>query len=271
MILLEQEIKNKITELKEYLTVLESRNAHYPEGHLRVSSRRGKPTYYYVEDNSKEDDYFRGERKRHYLDKSKISLAKELAQKEYDLDIRELINRDIKNLERVLKHYEDRTMIDYYDKLPMARKNLISPIACSDTEYADRWEHETFISREISQITNSVITDKGETVRSKSEKIIADALFKNHIPYKYECPVRLKEFGFVYPDFTILNVKKRMVYIWEHFGMMDNPEYVKKAISKINSYIRNGFIPGKNLIMTYETKEQLDYKVINRMIQEFLI
>ena len=45
-----------------------------------------------------------------------------------------------------------------------------------------------------------LITEKGEYVRSKSEKIIADTLTKNNINYVYELPLRLKGYGTVKPD-----------------------------------------------------------------------
>lgn len=52
-------------------------------------------------------------------------------------------------------------------------------------------------------------------MRSKSEVIIADLLNKEGIPYRYEFPLYLKEFNTVYPDFTILNVRKRKEIYWE--------------------------------------------------------
>ena len=49
-----------------------------------------------------------------------------------------------------------------------------------------------------------IYTERGERVRSKSEKIIADKLFLQNIPYHYERPIYLKGFGMVYPDFCCL-------------------------------------------------------------------
>ena len=48
-------------------------------------------------------------------------------------------------------------------------------------------------------------TIKGERVRSKSEKIIADELYRYQIPYKYEFPLTLATHNRniqLYPDFT---------------------------------------------------------------------
>ena len=73
------------------------------------------------------------------------------------------------------------------------------------------------------------------------------------IPYRYEYPLKLKDLGIVYPDFTLLKVATQEEIYWEHFGMMDNPAYCQKAIQKLHTYGRNGIYPGKNLIVTFET------------------
>ena len=44
----------------------------------------------------------------------------------------------------------------------------------------------------------------------------------------------------------------RQEFFWEHFGLMDSAEYVKNTVSKLNLYIQNKIIPGKNLIITME-------------------
>ena len=45
-----------------------------------------------------------------------------------------------------------------------------------------------------------ILTEKGESVKSKSEKIIADKLNMMNIPYCYEVPLYLKGYGYVKPD-----------------------------------------------------------------------
>ena len=61
------------------------------------------------------------------------------------------------------------------------------------------------------QVTDPVIlTEKGERVRSKSEKIMADYFYRNGIFYKYERPLYLPGVGIVYPDFTFAIISVRM-------------------------------------------------------------
>ena len=144
----------------------------------------------------------------------------------------------------------------------------------TDEEYAKMWEESKNNLGRIEpdeQLKElGLITEKGEYVRSKSEKIIADTLTKNNINYVYELPLRLKGYGTVKPDFTVLNKRTRHEYVWEHFGMMDDSIYVKNAIKKIEQYGKSGYVQGRNFIATFESKEApLNTVTINRVIQDF--
>ena len=112
------------------------------------------------------------------------------------------------------------------------------------------------------------ITEKGEKVRSKSEKIIADKLYMMGIPYRYEYPLILNDNIMVYPDFTILKMPERKEVYLEHFGMMDDINYVDTALFKMNSYEKNGIYLGVNLFITYETgRKPLNTKDLNEMLR----
>ena len=73
-----------------------------------------------------------------------------------------------------------------------------------------------------------------ECVQSQ-KKILADYFYYHNIPYKYECPLKLKGYGVVYPDFTFCLKTGKEIY-WEHDGMMDDTIYVQNAIKKIEAY-----------------------------------
>ena len=101
---------------------------------------------------------------------------------------------------------------------------------------------------------------------------IADKLNMMNIPYCYEVPLYLKGYGYVKPDFKVLNVATRKEYYWEHYGMMDNKDYIIKALKKKNSYISNNFIVGDNLIETYESQScPLDTRNVEKIIKTFLV
>ena len=93
-----------------------------------------------------------------------------------------------------------------------------------------------------------ILTEKGERVRSKSEKILADYFYRNKIAYKYECALHLKGYGMVYPDFTFLSRKT------------------------ILAYEENGIYPGESLILTFETeKNVLNTRIIERLVHRYLL
>ena len=134
-----------------------------------------------------------------------------------------------------------------------SRKQIVTPVYVSDEEFIADWKSLEYTSLGFSPDYAEYYTDNGERVRSKSEIIIANKLYRYNIPYRYECPLQLQSGVITHPDFTCLNVSTRQEYIWEHFGIMDNAEYACNAIRKINDYANSGYILGKNFIATFET------------------
>ena len=108
----------------------------------------------------------------------------------------------------------------------------------------------------------------GHAVRSKSEVIIANALFLESIPYRYECALHLGETTF-YPDFTILHPGTKQIWYYEHFGMMDKASYREAVYNKLKYYGNYGIIPSINLITTYETQmHPIDSTEIDYLIKK---
>ena len=149
-----------------------------------------------------------------------------------------------------------------------------------DEQYAAKWQSVTWSGKSFSPDLPEVFTARGERVRSKSEVIIADTLFRHNIPYRYEFPLQLHRSTqntrsstvTFHPDFLCLNVRTRTEFYWEHFGIMDNPEYSNNAAGKLRLYTENGILPGRNLIITMETqKEPLNIRVLEKLISEFLL
>ena len=115
------------------------------------------------------------------------------------------------------------------------------------------------------------MSERGERVRSKSEKILADYFFRNDVLYKYEKPLNLSGYGMVFPDFTFFSKKLRKEIYWEHEGMMDKPEYAVKAVKKLNSYQKNGILPGERLILTFETEQDvLNTSIVKQLVDRYL-
>ncbi len=85
-------------------------------------------------------------------------------------------------------------------------------------------------------------TRKNEMVRSKSEIIIADRLADLDVDYIYEKPLEIKGVT-KYPDFTIEDDETGHRFIWEHCGMMYNPEYRARWEKKLQWYRKSGILP----------------------------
>ena len=66
-------------------------------------------------------------------------------------------------------------------------------------------------------------------------------------------------------------VSSRKEIVLEHFGMMDNAKYCEKALRKINSYAKNGYILGDNLLVTFESSTiPLDARNVQRMMEKHI-
>ena len=177
----------------------------------------------------------------------------------------------MKHLEKLANKYPEEVCEQVYDNLSDIRKTFVDPIEIPEDEFVKRWLDESYDKKCFQEGAPEYYTEKGERVRSKTEILIANALVRNGIPYKYECPLYLKGYGRVHPDFTVLNVKERKIIFWEHLGMMDNPEYAENAVKKIEAYEKNHIFPGDNLILTYETmRHPVNSRILEAMIEKYL-
>ena len=135
----------------------------------------------------------------------------------------------------------------------------------------DSWLTEEYNHNEAYPHTLKHICPSGNIVRSKSEALIDLLLNQYGIPYRYECELKLDNTSF-YPDFTLFNPISGQLVYWEHFGMMDDPQYSINASRKISRYIAGNIIPGINLIMTFETSgNPLSGIVAESKIEEYLL
>lgn len=234
-----------------------------PEGSLRINNKAGRMQYYYRTDPKD----FNGV----YLKKNEIDLVRKLAQKDYDKQVYSAAIQELEAIEKYSKKFPERAIEEIYEEVRKERKSFISPIEVPIEEYVRTWQSRLYEGKGFEEDAPEIYTAKGERVRSKSEMMIADMLEREGIPYRYECPLILKGWGAIYPDFTLLHKETRKEIYWEHLGMMDNPEYVENAVKKITLYEQNGIYPGERLLITYETKKTpLHRKTVYRMIERFL-
>ncbi len=96
------------------------------------------------------------------------------------------------------------------------------------------------------------ITASGVRVRSKSEIVIADALYYLDIPFEYDLPlVGSRTGGMRLPDFT-LRRRSGQVILWEHLGMLHQDEYLRNWQKKLDWYLQNRLVEGQTLFISHD-------------------
>jgi len=140
------------------------------------------------------------------------------------------------------------------DNIPEAQ-HILSKYFTPESEELSNWMHSPY-ERNTNHPENLLHKGlSGNLLRSKSEAMIDIALTTNKIPFRYEETLNLGDTT-IYPDFTILHPKTGKIYYWEHFGLMDNPPYIKNFHLKLQTYVSAGIIPSIDLIITCETLDK---------------
>lgn len=201
-----------------------------------------------------------------YIPKNNRTLAKQLAKKKY---LRALL-ADLSHEKKAIRFFLDHHKSDLKAPKILLKpeyKKLLSDEFLPESQDLSEWMSASYErnTNHPEHLRHKSIS--GNLVRSKSESLIDMLLHINKIPFRYECALHLDNTT-LYPDFTIRHPKTKAFYYWEHFGLMDNPSYSQNAYSKLQLYISNGIIPGRNLIITYETTSHpLDFDIIEKTLK----
>ncbi|MCR5181693.1 MAG: hypothetical protein K6D56_01575, partial [Clostridia bacterium] len=233
--------------MEKLIEILKADLAEAPTERLRISKSRAGATYYIRSSPS--------DRLGKYVRREDIPLAAAIAQRDYDAALRNVAGRELAAIQGLQQTWADGTVEELYDKLTPARRSLVVPRFVSDEEFVRQWLAEPYQRPGFKEGAPEFYSTKGLRVRSKSEALLADMYDSLGIPMKYECPLTLWNGRVLHPDFTLLNVLKRVVFIHEHFGLVDDPAYMNQVVRKINDLQLSGWYPGVNMIMTFETKD----------------
>lgn len=150
-------------------------------------------------------------------------------------------------------------------KYPWLSDGSISRI-CSAGIAVPGWENEPYEQSDFMPEKKTMMTSRGLLVRTKSELLIAEALYRHGLRFRYEQVLWLDEKHCVVPDFTIMTADGRVFY-WEHRGRMDLVKYQNRQLQKDALYAKAGIVPWKNLIITYDTEDgNIDLRIIEAEI-----
>ncbi len=257
-----QQITQELQALKSLISELEDNSLGHPvRGHLRIVKGSAGPQYFLITK--------KGDTNGRYLKKAEYPLAVQLAQAEYEQKLLRSAREWQKALSRCLVLLPEHTLADAGPRSP-ARRALITPRFLTDEEALEAWLQQQWTQSTYKLEEKIYRTRCGEMVRSKSEKIIADLLDELGIPYRYEQEVLVQGHA-VYPDFVLYDVCSRQEVIFEHLGLMDNEEYASKNLRKIAGYVKTGYVQGKTLLISAETKNApLDIEYLECILKPFI-
>ena len=199
-----------------------------------------------------------------YLGRGKENEIRLLAQKRYEQRLHTLALKEKRALETAIAFESVGA------EMSEGIMRFVIPHGGTDEDFVKSWLGVRYNRKPVGR--EAVVTARGESVRSKSEAIIADRLLRAGVPYRYEFPVNLGKDGLYHPDFMVLNRRTRQEFFWEHFGMLDNPGYAYTNIRKLRIYAAHGLYPGVNLILTAEAEGQvLDTQEVEALIRQYLL
>jgi hypothetical protein len=262
---LTEQLQIRREELNQLLTSKLKALNRAPKGHLRIAQARGGRKHQYYQITS------RGDTKGTYLPHTQLPLIQRLAQKQYDESLIKILSRQVAAIDQLLAASGSK-ITDLYKNMCQARRLLITPVTLPDDQYVELWKAVVWQGLPFAEDAPEYFTANNVKVRSKSEILIADTLGRFNVPYRYEYPLELKDGRTFHPDFLCLNVRTRREYIWEHFGLLDDPAYASRAATKLLLFSENKIFLGKNLIITTETDAvHISSIQIDDFIKEFLL
>ncbi len=255
-------LQEHVNQLQKEIDTISIAAAKSPEGRL-ICHKAGKQIKWFrgLPESGKEQG------KRSYIPKSERSLAEALAYKAVCHAILPAMRKEQKAAEKLLEASTHTAEI----RRKVMSRNGFQELLFPEIPDAGSWSEESHEkSRKYPEALINRTTDKN-LVRSKSEAFIYRTLQENNIRFRYECKLTLGDEE-IYPDFIIVHPVTHKIIIWEHFGKSTDPEYMGLMLHKLRVYLKNGYIPFVNLIITFEDQEHpLDFWLVEEFVRVFLM
>lgn len=248
-------------QVKKEITKIEQDLKDMPEGKF-VCSHTGPYTKWFSSDGKKYT----------YIPKRERWLAEKLLLKKQYLKRLRYLKREQKAINYYLNHHDKKAAEEesaFFASIEF--QDLLASTYKTQSEELQEWAQAPYNANPNHPESLKHRAASGKMVRSKSEAQIDYFLTKCKIPFRYECELEIGG-KIIYPDFTIRHPVTGDLFYWEHFGMMDDPDYCSKTHSKLHLYTSNGIYPTINLIATYETQDNpLDMEMIEKIIEYYFL
>lgn len=177
-------LEKRLKQLEITLSKLKQETNYQLNDHVRIH-QKGKYVEYYK--LCKERTNYGN-----YILLKDIKAASRLAQNDYNKKIIRLLQKEINAIKLYFIRTKSSTLLKLYTKMTPARQKLITPITLTDKQYTEQWLAVSWQGLPFTEDIPEFYTSTGVRVRSKSEVLIADALTRHDIPYRYEYPLSLK-------------------------------------------------------------------------------
>ena len=244
-------ISRELASQEKQLSNLISEKKHFPQGYLYIRKGKKKNLFYQIIRNRTTDKQINIS--------NNSNLIKQLAQKKIHKKLMKAYKNNILAISRFLRQYQPLDAKALFSE--DLRKIILEPLQ-QPTHY-ERAPFDPLI-----HIHETVC---GILVRSKSEVIIANALWHFGIPFCYEEIFHTFDGEYFYPDFTI-HLPDGSVIIWEHFGMLSKKRYCERTAKKLYYFQNGNFTIGKNLIITQDdSKGDCDSASIYHIIETYIL
>ncbi len=254
-------VEEELDRQKKLMSQSEKQLARAPKGYLKTRSRKRGVSFY-------QGDSARGRSFEQNITED-FNMIEDLLRKKIARETCKRAEKNIFTLEKIRKNYvsndyEDilETAAGCYEKAALmvgqekTKNGQGLPVQhCFDPQ---KHIHETIC---------------GLLVRSKSEVIITNALTGYGIPFEYEKRFPYADERGVYfePDFTF-HLPDGQWKIWEHLGMLNDPDYCIHNAYKLHTYQKHNFLIGRNLIITQDDLcGNCSSLYIDKMIREHLL
>ena len=249
--------------LKETIEKARKDLRHAPEGTLQIKRHKNGYQFFHRTEPRKSNGK--------YIQAKDQKIVVSLIQKRYLTQLLRAALKQQQAIEAFLKQYDPDALKKVFLNEGPVRQQFLDPVVLPDPLYIAAWEEYEYERKPFYENDPSHFTQKDERVRSKSEVMIANSLYRAGVPYRYECPLLLGSRTF-HPDFTILRISDRKTMYWEHLGLMDDISYCRSTLQKLETYETYGIFPGDQLILTAETsKLPLNASAVKRTIAHYIL
>lgn len=266
-----EKITKELNRLRKAIKQMDNFLGNAPNGTVDIYDNHGSSAFRYRY-------YDGGKRFEKHLSKKDARLIKKLATKKYYKALLPVLRKELRLLEKQEEGYLPQRKYEAYERLGEL-KEYVTPLFVAPEEerkekieqFVEAWKKNEYTPYLAYSEGLKFKTNHGEYVRSKAEWMISNILNeRKNILFRYEPEIRLPNGKVFRPDFEIINSTTGKIFFLEHVGKLGDPDYARQFVRKMNDYAKAGIIPGENLILTFESGDEvIDVEAVEAVIEKY--